>query len=88
MPNAFFEVHLKDEQGQVLTTLKFPDDNANFWVRHRQNLLARALADDQQVEASGGERVAAPGHKAPSLFIWELGGPRRLRPRRRGTPCV
>jgi hypothetical protein len=80
-PNAFFEVRLKDEQGQVLTTLKFPDDNANFWVRHRQNLLARALADDQQLEAVGGERVAAPGHKAPSLPIWELDGPRRLRMR-------
>jgi hypothetical protein len=79
LPNAFFEVRLKDAQGQLLTTLQFPDDKANSWVRHRQNLLARALADDQQVEAVGGERVAAPGQKAPTLPIWDLDGPRRLR---------
>src|SRR5262249_13830522 len=31
---AYFEVHLKDEFGEVAKILKFPNDKANFWVRH------------------------------------------------------
>jgi len=30
------EVKLKNENGQVIKTVMFPDPQANFWVRHRQ----------------------------------------------------
>src|SRR5262249_7953997 len=59
-PGAFFEVRLKDKTGKPMKTLRFPEENANFWVRHRQELLARALADDQPVQARPGEVLAAP----------------------------
>src|SRR5438094_425610 len=39
---VYFEVVLKYEYGEV-KTLKFPDDKANPWVRHRQQLLAQQL---------------------------------------------
>src|SRR5260370_25268450 len=35
---VYFEVQLKNELGDV-TTLKFPDEKANFWVQHRQQIL-------------------------------------------------
>src|ERR1051325_3066763 len=34
---ARFEVLLKDKTGHVIKTLKFPEPDANFWVRHRQS---------------------------------------------------
>src|SRR5262245_24014878 len=48
-PAVEFEIKLNDKRGSV-TTLKFPDPSASFWVRHRQNLLAMALAGDEPVE--------------------------------------
>jgi hypothetical protein len=66
-----FEVHLKDAQGRLLKTVKFPDEDANFWVRHRQSLLAQALGDDQPVEAPRGEGIAAPGQPRRKVTIWD-----------------
>src|SRR5262245_53919285 len=37
---VYFEARLRDKTGQEIGTLKFPQDKANFWVRHRQALLA------------------------------------------------
>ncbi len=45
VPASYLEVHLKDELGKV-TMVKIPDDKANFWVRHRQAVLAKSLAND------------------------------------------
>jgi hypothetical protein len=72
-PGVFFEVRLKDEAGQLLKTVRVPDENANFWVRHRQTLLAQALADDQPVQPRAGEVVAAPGKKVQTMDIWDTG---------------
>jgi hypothetical protein len=32
-PMVYFEIQLKDANGNALKTLKLPDDNANFWIR-------------------------------------------------------
>jgi hypothetical protein len=76
---AYFEVQLKNDQGDVVKTLKFPDDKANFWVRHRESILAQGLAEDQPVQL-GTEVIAAPGKAAPTIEIWEddKGGVLRL----------
>ena len=46
-PSVYFEVKLTDAEGKPLKSLKFPDANSNFWVRHRQTLLAQGLGNDQ-----------------------------------------
>jgi hypothetical protein len=74
VPAVRFEAHLKDADGKPLETLSFPDANANPWLRHRQGLLASALAPDLPVETPGGEVIAAPGQKVPTFSIWTLPG--------------
>ena len=72
MNALFIEVHLKNEQGVVFKTLKFPDDKANFWVRHRQNVVVRGLAGDQPVQVPITERLA-PAGQSPRLYeFWEM----------------
>jgi hypothetical protein len=77
-PGAFFEVRLRDAEGNDLGTRKFPDPEANFWVRHRQSLLAQGLADDMPVVPPQTEAVAAPNKEAPHVLIWD-GTPSGLR---------
>ena len=74
VPGASFEVRLKDQSGKLLTTVKFPNKDCNFSVRHRQSLLASGLADDQPVEPPQGEVIAAPNRAVPSARIWEMAG--------------
>ena len=71
-PGVFFEVHLKDKNGQRFKTVKFPDEKSNYWVRHRQQLMAQGLAQDQLVPPPQGEVVSAP-NKRVELAIWEPG---------------
>jgi hypothetical protein len=71
-PGVEFEVRLKDADGKPLKTLRFPDPSANPWVRHRQEVLARALAPDLPVPPQEGEVLAPPGGKVPTLAIWLL----------------
>lgn len=71
-PGVEFEVRLKDADGKALKTLRFPDPSANTWVRHRQEVLARALAPDLPVPPQEGEVLAPPGGKVPTLAIWLL----------------
>ncbi len=66
------ELRLEAADGSPLGTLALPDQRCNWWVAHRQALLARALADDLRVFPPDGEMVAAPGHALPSSPIWEL----------------
>ena len=73
MPGVFFEAELKDDTGSVIKTVKFPDDKANFWLRHRQLLLARALFEDLPVQPQRGEAIAPPKQMPPSVEIWEPG---------------
>src|SRR5204863_402801 len=69
---AYFEVVLRDDQGAAMKTLKFPDEKANFWVRHRQEILAQSLAEDQPVPpARVTEAIPAPNQELPTVEIWE-----------------
>jgi hypothetical protein len=70
---AYFEVVLKDKSGQVIRTIKFPEEDANFWVRHRQALLAQGLASDVPVQPRPGETIFAKGQKVRTVTIWDRG---------------
>lgn len=76
---VFVEVQLKDDTGTVIKTLKFPDDNANFYVRHRQSVLVRGLAEDQPVQAQGTERIAPKGEMPKLVEYWDSTEPGVLR---------
>jgi hypothetical protein len=76
---AYLEVRLKDASGNEVATVKFPDDGANFWVRHRQSVLVSWFTDDVPVMPPQGEVVAAPHQQVPTVTIWDSTGPRRLR---------
>ncbi|MSU78783.1 MAG: hypothetical protein EXS16_11900 [Gemmataceae bacterium] len=74
LTGIYLEVRLKDEFGNVTKTLKFPDDKANFWVRHRHKLLAQALGEDQPAQNEGTERIGPAGNvvkRLPTKEIWE-----------------
>jgi hypothetical protein len=68
---VFFEVVLKDDKGGIVRTLKFPEPSANPWVRHRQQLLALGLGNDQPIQARPGEVIAAPKHQANTVTFWD-----------------
>lgn len=72
-PGAFFEVQFADDSGAVIRTLRFPDPQANFWVRHRQSVLARMLADDVPVQPGMAEAIPAPNQQARTVTIWDGG---------------
>jgi hypothetical protein len=76
LSHVYFEARLKDDQGKV-TTLTFPDQTQNPWMRHRQSLLAQALGDDMPVQVPRGEFIPAPGQKMPMLTIWD-GAPKTV----------
>jgi hypothetical protein len=77
-PAVYLEFRLKDETGRNLKTVRLPEENSNFWVRHRQTLLAQALADDRPVQPRAGEVVAAPHQQVRTIDIWEPDGERSL----------
>jgi hypothetical protein len=76
-PGVEFAVLLKDEQGNVIETLHFPDPNANLWVRQRQEVLASSLAPDRPVQPPGSEVIAPVGAEPPRVTIWKLPQERR-----------
>jgi hypothetical protein len=65
-----FEVVLRDEQGVEINRLVFPQSNANYWVRHRQHLLAQGLAQDMPTEQRTTEKVALKGADVPHEDYW------------------
>ncbi len=70
----YLEVRLKDEFGNVTHKLKFPDDKANYWVRHRQKLLAQALGEDQPAQDAPTDYISQAGNvvkRMPTKEIWE-----------------
>ncbi len=75
---AYLEVRLKDDQGKEIARVKFPEDDANFWVRHRESVLTNWFADDLPVAPPQGEVIAAPGQKVPTVTIWDESSPREL----------
>src|ERR1019366_5079795 len=76
---AYFEVQLKDELGNVMKSLKFPDDKATYWVRHRQAMLASWLAEDQPLQPRGSEKIAAPKKKLDEVEYWDMTEPGKRR---------
>jgi hypothetical protein len=73
-PAVQFEVRLRDKDGAELKTLPFPDPEANPWVRHRQELLAGALAFDVPVERPTGSDIIYPGGQIPEVQFWTVEG--------------
>jgi hypothetical protein len=68
-----FEIRLKDSKGRVTTRRKFPDPEANPWVRFRQELLAQELFEDSPVQLARGEVIPAPGQKMRIVTYWDQG---------------
>ena len=65
------EILLRDRDGSLIRTIRVPDQEANFWVRQRQTLLAQGLGDDQPVQPPPGESIPAPGQKVKTVIIWD-----------------
>ncbi len=72
-PGVYLEARLKDENGKVVRTLRIPEEGVNPWVRHRQELLAFALAGDEPYQNRAGEAIAAPGRQAATVTYWAPG---------------
>lgn len=65
-----FEYRLRNEQGEVVKILRFPDKDANPWVRHRQALLAQSLVPDRPMPPLEGETIAPQGQKEQRRAVW------------------
>jgi hypothetical protein len=72
-PVAIVEARLRSKDTGEMKTVRLPDPNANFWVRHRQSILAGGLRDDTSVQPPQGEGVAAPGGQVRVIPIWAPG---------------
>ncbi len=68
---VYFEARVKDDKGEVVQTLRFPQETENFWVRQRQRLLAQSMGDDEPVQRPRGEVIPAPGQEVPKETIWD-----------------
>ncbi len=71
-----FEARLRDAQGVVIKTIKFPDNSANFWLQYRYKLLALGLGNDQPVQARAAEAIPAPGKETVKVTIWDTSDPK------------
>jgi hypothetical protein len=63
------EARLTDRDGNQVV-VKLPDEDANFWVRQRETLLAAGLGDDMPFVPQGAPKVAPEG-QTPRVLIWE-----------------
>jgi hypothetical protein len=72
LSTVYFEARLKDDKGEVVQTIRFPQESENFWVRQRQRLLAQSLGEDEPVQPPRGEVIPAPGKKTPEVEIWDF----------------
>jgi hypothetical protein len=70
-----FEARLKDEQGRLMDTIRFPSPRDNPWLRQRHMLMAAQLGDDEPVQPPAAEQIAGPGHKARTEKIWDTVAP-------------
>jgi hypothetical protein len=73
MPGVWFEVKLRDDGDQEIKTVRIPEEDACFWTRHRQTLLALALVPDEPVQPRQGETIAAPGQQTRVTDYWDMG---------------
>jgi hypothetical protein len=70
-PGVMLQARLKNEKGEQLAVLEFPDRKADPWTRHRQSLLVGWLVPDQPVAPPTSEVIAAPGQSVPTFQVWE-----------------
>jgi hypothetical protein len=70
MTGIYLEARLTDRDGNQVT-IKLPEDDANFWVRQRQSLLASSLGEDRPYMPQGAPKVVPEGQKAPSVLVWD-----------------
>jgi hypothetical protein len=70
-PGVFIEVKLKNAQGEMLSTVTWPDPAANAWVRSMQAVFVQAMVPDQPIAPPQGEAVPAPGQQPKMVGIWE-----------------
>jgi hypothetical protein len=68
---VYFEAQLHDSQGQLIKTVRLPQEGANFWVWNRQVLLAQKLGLDDPVAPPRGEAIPAPGKEPRMVMIWD-----------------
>jgi len=66
-----FDVILKDADGREIRKVSLPEPDANFWIRHRQKILARNLVPDVPLAPAGAEKIAAPGKIPEKIPFWE-----------------
>lgn len=72
VPGVYLEAKLKDANGELLTTLRFPEANANAWVRYLQGLFAQGFVPDQPITPLPGEAIPAPGQQVRLVPIWDV----------------
>jgi hypothetical protein len=80
--SVYFEARLRDAKDNVIQTIRFPQKDANLWVRNRQIAIAQSLGEDVPLQPPQSEVIPAPGKKMVTVFIWEVpdgGGPQTLR---------
>jgi hypothetical protein len=77
-PDAYLEIHLEDDAGKPLKTVRFPDPDAPPLVRQRQHQLIRWLVEDQPIAPPRGERIYPPGLIPPRVPFWDMLDARRL----------
>ncbi len=68
---VYFEAKVKDADGVVRKTVKFPQETSNLWLQHRYRLLALGLGNDQTVQPPRGEVIPAPGQHMQKIKIWD-----------------
>ncbi len=73
---VYFEARLKDAQGSVIKTIRFPGDSGSFWRRQRYKVLAMGLGSDIPVQPPGGEVIPAPGQQMEKRIIWDISDPK------------
>lgn len=75
----FLEARLKDADGNEIARLKYPEDGAGFWLKHRQELIVEKLGTDEPVQVPMSERVPAPNRPVEMVTIWNEYENRKMR---------
>jgi hypothetical protein len=76
---VYLEARLKDGEGNEIARVKYPQDDASFWLKHRQGLLVQKLTMDELVAVPTTERVAAPNRAVEMVTLWEEYENRKMR---------
>jgi hypothetical protein len=71
-PGVYLEFRLKDKEGKDIKTVRIPDEDANWAVRHRQAMLTLVFGDDRQITPRQTEMIPAPGQTVPVYQVWEM----------------